>query len=267
MTAARAALASDFEMAAATCGAGHAGGVAADGAVGERDGDLPQLGREVAHRRSPSGFGAYGTPGSREASRLVRRGPALSSAADGACGPCEVAGAGRGQMLCNRAWITRCWTARRPPHRLSPHAGRGPGRGVPRRLPLGHDRHQGAPSSKTGRGRAGRRSCASTTAATAPRRATSWTARIGDWARDAQDAVERLTEGPQVLVGSSMGGWIALLLARRMPGRVAGLVGVAAAPDFTEEAMWAGHRRGEPARGCGGGADRGAVGLRRRRPI
>ena len=63
---------------------------------------------------------------------------------------------------------------------------------------------------------------------------------IGGWAQDAQDAVQRLTEGPQLLVGSSMGGWIALLLAGRVPGRVAGLVGVAAAPDFTEDAMWSG---------------------------
>lgn len=62
---------------------------------------------------------------------------------------------------------------------------------------------------------------------------------IGDWARDAGDVIERLTEGPQVLVGSSMGGWIALLVAARMPERVAGLVGIAAAPDFTEDAMWA----------------------------
>jgi len=62
---------------------------------------------------------------------------------------------------------------------------------------------------------------------------------IGDWAADAAEAVSRLTEGPQILVGSSMGGWIALLLARRMPARVAGLVGIAAAPDFTDE-IWAG---------------------------
>lgn len=63
---------------------------------------------------------------------------------------------------------------------------------------------------------------------------------IGAWADDAAEAVARLTSGPQILVGSSMGGWIALLLARRFPGRVAALVGIAAAPDFTEDAMWAG---------------------------
>lgn len=62
---------------------------------------------------------------------------------------------------------------------------------------------------------------------------------IGGWADDAAEALAWLTEGPQILVGSSMGGWIALLLARRMPERVAGLVGIAAAPDFTEDSMWA----------------------------
>ena len=49
-----------------------------------------------------------------------------------------------------------------------------------------------------------------------------------------------LTEGPQVLVGSSMGGWISLLCARAMPDKLAGLVTIAAAPDFTEDSMWAG---------------------------
>lgn len=63
---------------------------------------------------------------------------------------------------------------------------------------------------------------------------------IGDWHEDAVAAISTLTEGPQVLVGSSMGGWQALLLARAMPERIAGLVGIAAAPDFTEDSMWAG---------------------------
>lgn len=60
---------------------------------------------------------------------------------------------------------------------------------------------------------------------------------VSDWRDDALAVIEILTDGPQILVGSSMGGWIALLLARDMPHRVAGLVGIAAAPDFTE-AMW-----------------------------
>lgn len=63
---------------------------------------------------------------------------------------------------------------------------------------------------------------------------------IGDWAEDAAAAITALTEGPQILVGSSMGGWIACLVARAHPGRIAGLVGIAAAPDFTEDSFWAG---------------------------
>lgn len=56
---------------------------------------------------------------------------------------------------------------------------------------------------------------------------------IGDWAQDARAVIEALTTGPQILVGSSMGGWISLLMARAIPGRIAGLVTIAAAPDFT----------------------------------
>lgn len=63
---------------------------------------------------------------------------------------------------------------------------------------------------------------------------------IGDWARDAMAAIDQLTDGPQVLVGSSMGGWIALLVSRAIPERVHGLIGIAAAPDFTEDSMWKG---------------------------
>ena len=62
---------------------------------------------------------------------------------------------------------------------------------------------------------------------------------IGDWADDALATIVKLTKGPQVLVGSSMGGWIALLLAQRIPDRIFGLVTVAAAPDFTEDGIWA----------------------------
>ncbi|HEY9080445.1 alpha/beta hydrolase [Magnetovibrio sp.] len=61
---------------------------------------------------------------------------------------------------------------------------------------------------------------------------------IGQWAADAMYALDHLTEGPQVLVGSSMGGWLMLLVARERPERLRGLVGLASAPDFTEDLMW-----------------------------
>jgi len=61
---------------------------------------------------------------------------------------------------------------------------------------------------------------------------------IGQWAHDAIFALDHLTKGPQVLVGSSMGGWLMLLIARERSERLCGLVGLASAPDFTEDLMW-----------------------------
>ncbi len=60
---------------------------------------------------------------------------------------------------------------------------------------------------------------------------------IGRWLDDSLAAVDQLTTGPLVLVGSSMGGWLSLLVALRRPERLAGLVLIAAAPDFTERML------------------------------
>ena len=69
---------------------------------------------------------------------------------------------------------------------------------------------------------------------------------IGRWLEESVAVFEQFTAGPQVVIGSSMGGWIALLLARELARRpapsasLAGLVLIAPAPDFTEELMWKG---------------------------
>ncbi|WP_262693349.1 alpha/beta fold hydrolase [Kordiimonas aquimaris] len=56
---------------------------------------------------------------------------------------------------------------------------------------------------------------------------------IGLWTQDALAVLDALTQGPQILVGSSMGGWVSLLAAKARRSRVKALVGIAAAPDFT----------------------------------
>jgi pimeloyl-ACP methyl ester carboxylesterase len=68
---------------------------------------------------------------------------------------------------------------------------------------------------------------------------------IGDWLADTLAVLDAVTAGPQIIVGSSMGGWIALLTARARPKRVAGIVGIAAAVDLTQR-MW--KRIDEPTR-------------------
>lgn len=63
---------------------------------------------------------------------------------------------------------------------------------------------------------------------------------IGDWTNDAFAAISTLTTGAVVLVGSSMGGWISLSLTRKLQNKICGFVGIASAPDFTEDSMWGG---------------------------
>lgn len=61
---------------------------------------------------------------------------------------------------------------------------------------------------------------------------------IGHWMSDALAVIDGVSSGPLLLVGSSMGGWIGLHVALARPDRIFALVGIAAAPDFTELLMW-----------------------------
>ena len=63
-------------------------------------------------------------------------------------------------------------------------------------------------------------------------------ATIGRFLADTLAVIDQLTEGQLVLVGSSIGGWLMLLAARERPARIDALVGIAAAPDATEDLMW-----------------------------
>src|SRR5262245_20903524 len=60
---------------------------------------------------------------------------------------------------------------------------------------------------------------------------------LSDWLDDVLAVLDRLTGGPQILVGSSMGGFLALLAALHRPHRVKAVIGVATAADFTETVL------------------------------
>jgi pimeloyl-ACP methyl ester carboxylesterase len=59
-------------------------------------------------------------------------------------------------------------------------------------------------------------------------------ATLGDWLEDTCAVFDQLTKGNQIVIGSSMGGWLAFMLALQRPERARALIGIAAAPDFTE---------------------------------
>jgi pimeloyl-ACP methyl ester carboxylesterase len=61
---------------------------------------------------------------------------------------------------------------------------------------------------------------------------------IGTWQQNVLDVIDQLSIGNQILVGSSMGGWLMLLAALERPMRIAALIGIASAPDFTEDLIW-----------------------------
>lgn len=61
---------------------------------------------------------------------------------------------------------------------------------------------------------------------------------IGAWKDDCLAVIDQLTEAPLIFIGSSLGGWLMMLAARERKDRVIGLIGIAAAPDFTEDLIW-----------------------------
>ena len=63
---------------------------------------------------------------------------------------------------------------------------------------------------------------------------------IGDWVHDAAAVIKAATDGNQILVGSSMGGWISLILATEILDKICGIVGISTAADFTEDDFWDG---------------------------
>jgi len=58
---------------------------------------------------------------------------------------------------------------------------------------------------------------------------------LSDWRKDLLDIIDNIAKGPQILIGSSMGGWLMMLAAKARPQRIKGLIGLAAAPDFGKD--------------------------------
>lgn len=61
---------------------------------------------------------------------------------------------------------------------------------------------------------------------------------ISRWTDDALAVIDNLTKGPVIMVGSSMGGWVSVRAALARPDRMAGFIGIAPGPDFTEDLIW-----------------------------
>jgi pimeloyl-ACP methyl ester carboxylesterase len=61
---------------------------------------------------------------------------------------------------------------------------------------------------------------------------------FSDWYNDTQFLIKTVTQGKQLLVGSSMGGWIMLMLAKRIPNKIHSMIGIAPAPDFPKILIW-----------------------------
>ena len=59
-----------------------------------------------------------------------------------------------------------------------------------------------------------------------------------DWYKDAEFLIKKLTKGKQILIGSSMGGWVMLMLSKLLPQKVSAMIGLAPAPDFPQNLIW-----------------------------